>query len=80
MNAERFRDMLRAQPFRRFFVKTTDGDTFTVDHPDYALVGPQDGVVVIFDTDEHVHIVAMNHIVTIEPARNGGTVKKPGKR
>ena len=78
MNADRFRDMLRAQPFRRFLVKTTDGDTFSVDHPDYAIVSPQQSVVVIFDRDEHFRIVSMNHVVTLEPARNGA--KKPGKR
>lgn len=78
MNAEKFREMLRAKPFRRFLVKTTDGDTFTVDHPDYALVGPRDGVVVLFDKDEHFRIVSMDHVVTLEPARNG--VRKPGKR
>jgi len=78
MNADRFRDMLRAQPFRRFLVKTTDGDTFSVDHPDYALVSPKESVVVIFEKDEHFRIVSMDHIVTLEPTRNG--VKKPGKR
>ncbi len=78
MDATKFRDMLRAHPFRGFLVKTTDGDAFSVDNPDYALVGPQDGVVVIFDKDEHFRIVSMDHIVTLEPARNG--TKKPGKR
>jgi hypothetical protein len=78
MNAAKFRDLLRAQPFRRFLVKTSHGDTFTVDHPEFALVGPLEGVVAIFDKDEHFRIVSMDHVVTLGPVRNGA--KKPGKR
>jgi hypothetical protein len=78
MTAEKFQDMLRAQPFRPFLVKTTDGDTFRVEHPDFALISPKKREVVIFDKDDHFRFVAMNHIVTLEPVRNGA--KKPGKR
>jgi hypothetical protein len=78
MVADRFHDMLKASPFRRFLVKTTDGDTFTVKHPDYALVSPRGTDVVIYDEDDHFRHVAMEHIVTLEPVRNG--VKKVGKR
>jgi len=34
--------------------------------------------VAIFDKDNHFRLVAMNHIVSLEPVRNGS--KKPGKR
>jgi hypothetical protein len=78
MTANEFRDMLRAQPFRPFLVKTTDGDTHRVEHPDYALVSPSKTEVVIYDRDGHFRHVAMNHIVSLEPHRNGS--RKPGKR
>ena len=78
MTARKFRDMLTAQPFRPFLVKTTDGDTFRVEHNDFALVNPPDTEVIIYDKDGHFRFVAINHIVTLEPIRNGS--KKPGKR
>ena len=78
MTAKEFRDFLKAQPFQPFLVKTTDGDTHRVSHPDYALVSPAKTQVVIFDKDGHFRHVAMNHIVSLEPVRNGS--KKPGKR
>jgi hypothetical protein len=78
MTAVEFRAMITAQPFRAFLVKTTDGDTFRVEHPDYALISPKKTEVVIYDRDGHFRHVAMNHIVTLEPIRNGS--RKPGKR
>jgi hypothetical protein len=79
MNAERFHELLRSQPFRPFRVKTTDGDTFEVDHPDYAMVSRDDTDVAIYDKDNHFRLVAMDHIVSLEPVRSNGS-KKPGKR
>jgi len=78
MTAKKFRDMLNARPFREFLVKTTDGDTHRVVHSDYALVSPANTEVVIYDRDDHFRHVAMNHIVSLEPVRNGS--KKAGKR
>ena len=78
MTGERFRKMLREQPFRPFLVRTTDDDTFRVEHPDFALVSPKNKEVIIFDKDDHHRWVAMNHIVSLEPVRNGS--KKPGRR
>jgi hypothetical protein len=78
MTAAKFRDMLNANPFRPFLVKTTDGDTHVVHHSDFALASPADTEVVIYDKDDHFRHVAMNHIVSLEPTRNGS--KKPGRR
>lgn len=79
MTAAEFRNMLKAQPFRPFAVKTTDGDTHRVAHPDYALISPAKTEVVIYDKDGHFRHVAMNHIVSLEPVRSNGS-KKSGKR
>jgi len=78
MTATEFRDMLKISPFRPFLVKTTDGDTHRVEHPDFALVSPANTEVVIYDKDGHFRHVAMNHIVSLAPIRNG--TKKPGRR
>ena len=74
----RFKDQLRLQPFKPFLVKTTDGDTFSVSHPDFAMVSPQGTEVIIYEKDNHFHVVAMAHVVSLEPARNGA--KRSGKR
>jgi hypothetical protein len=78
MTVEAFRLALRAQPFKPFFVKTTDGDTFTVHHPDHAMVTDELAVVTIHDPDEHYRLVSMPHIVSLEPMRE--QTRKPGKR
>jgi hypothetical protein len=79
MTAKEFRAMLRAEPFRQFLVKTTDGDTHRVEHPDFALVSPANTEAVIYDKDGHFRHVAINHIVSLDPVRGNGS-KKPGRR
>ena len=78
MTALSFRDRLKAQPFRPFLVKTADGDTFRVDHPDYAMISPVETEVTIYDKDGHLRVVSMDLIVTLEPVREGQ--RKAGKR
>jgi hypothetical protein len=76
MTAPQFREMLRIQ--QPVLVKTTDGDTFRIHHPDYALINLDDTAVTIFDADEHYRVVAMNHIVSLEPVRDAA--RKQGRR
>ena len=42
MTAAPFRDRLRSQPFQPFDVRTADGDTFRVMHPDFAMISPHE--------------------------------------
>lgn len=78
MTAAAFRIELRAQPFSPFLLKTTEGDTFTVRHHDDALISDGDGVVTLYDPDGHYRVIAMSHIVSIEPVRE--QTRKPGTR
>ena len=78
MRGSKFREMLLAQPFQPFLVKTTDGDTFEVDHPDFAIMSRESKEVAIFDKDDYFRLVAISHIVSLEPVRNGS--RKPGRR
>ena len=78
MTVTALRRLLNAQPFRPFDVKTTDGDTFRLDHPDFAMISPDETEVVCFDKDSHFRMVDMTHIVSLEPVRNGS--RKTGKR
>ncbi|MEO6434186.1 MAG: hypothetical protein ABIP55_00275 [Tepidisphaeraceae bacterium] len=78
MQGDKFNEMLRSRPFREFLVKTTDGDTFKVHHPDFAMVSPTGFDIAIYDADGHFRLVAMDHVVSLEPAKNGS--KKLGRR
>ena len=78
MTATALRDQLRSQPFRPFDVKTADGDTFRVSHPDFAMISPNEAEIIIYDRDSHFRIVSMDLIVSLEPARE--QQRKPGKR
>lgn len=78
MTVTALRELLNAQPFRPFDVKTTDGDTFRLNLPDFAMVSPDETEVTFYDKDHHLRMVDMNHIVSLEPVRNGS--RKPGKR
>ena len=78
MTGEAFQDQLRAQPFRPFLVKTADGDTFRVDHPDFAIISPRATEVIIYDKDNHYRVLALPEIVSLDPARNGS--RRPGRR
>ena len=74
-----FRDLLKSSPFRELDVKTADGDTLRVIHPDFAIISPDETEVIIYDKDSHFRIVAMDLIVQLEPAREkekGRTRKK----
>lgn len=78
MTAAAFRIQLHTQPFTPFLVKTTDGDTFTVRHLDDAIITDDLALVTIHDPDGHYRLIAMSHIVSLEPVRE--QTRKPGKR
>jgi hypothetical protein len=78
MNHRSFRDMLKIEPFRQFNIKTTDGDTFTVIHRDYAMLSPDEAEAIVYDKDGHFRVIDTTHIVTLEPVRQ--PTKKSAKR
>ncbi len=61
MTGSAFRDRMRVNPFQSFLVKTADGDTFIVDHPDFAMISPHATEIIIYDKDNHFRVVSMNH-------------------
>jgi len=78
MSGDAFHDRLQTQPFSPFLVKTADGDTFRVDHPDFAMVSPHATEVIIYEKDNHFRVVSMKLIVSLESIRE--QMRKPGKR
>jgi hypothetical protein len=66
-------------PFKPFRIKTTDGDTFTVLHPDFVMISPRGDMAALYPKEEEGHhVLNLRQIVSMELVRNG--TKKPGKR
>jgi len=47
MHADTFRELLHAQPFQRFTVHTVSGETYLIDHPDFASLNRGGRTVII---------------------------------
>lgn len=75
---DRLGEMLKAEPFQPFDIKTADGDTIHVFHPDFAIRSPSGATAVVFERDGHMRIVNLRMIVTLEPRRDQPARK--GKR
>ena len=70
---------MHAAPFKPFHLKTTDGDTFTVTHPDFIMISPRGDMAVLYAKEEEGHrVLNLRQVVSMEPVRNG--TKRPGKR
>jgi hypothetical protein len=76
---EELRKFMHAAPFAPFRIKTTDGDTFTVDHPDFVMISPRGDTAILYAREEvgH-HVLNLRQVVSMEPIRNGS--RKAGRR
>ncbi len=73
------RTLMHAVPFLPFFIKTTDGDTFTIAHPDFAMISPGGDMAVVYAKEEEGHrVLNLRQVVSMEPVR--GTSRKMGRR
>ena len=73
------RMLMRAAPFEPFRIKTTDGDTFTVDHPDFVMISRRGEMAILYPPEEEGHhVLNLRHVVSMQPITNGS--RKPGRR
>jgi len=73
------RQLMHASPFYPFKIRTTDGDTFTVSHPDFIMISPAEDMAVLYPKGQEGHqVLNLRQVVSMEPVGNGS--KKPGKR
>ncbi len=76
---EELRRLMHAAPFFPIRIKTTDGDTFTVEHPDYLMISPRGDMALFYHREEPGHqVLNLRQIVSLEQVRNGQ--RKPGRR
>ena len=73
------RRLMHVAPFVPFRIKTTDGDTFTITHPDFLMISPRGTTALFYPKEaEGHHVLNLRQIVSMEQIRNG--TRKPGKR
>lgn len=75
---DRLGEMLKREPFQPFDIKTADGDTIHVFHPEFAIRSPSGETAIVFDREDHMRIINLRMVVTIEPKK--AQSPKKGKR
>jgi len=67
MQDDKIRDFMRNQPFMPFYIRTTDGRVYEVDHPDF-IARSRDGKTVSYYAPEDNRLVVIDarHIVALE--------------
>jgi hypothetical protein len=65
MNAATIRDLLTQQPFRPFFVHLSNGETYEVRHPEFAIV-LKSTLVIGYPDSDRIAIASMIHINNID--------------
>ena len=67
--ATEIRRFLTANPFLPFDVKTADGDTFHVFHPDYMMISPLQDTALVYDKDASSRMINLRMVVSAETTR-----------
>lgn len=68
MKANDIIEALARTPFVPYDIKTSDGRTYAVDHPDF-IMRSRDGTTIFLQTDDDRHIrIDSHHVVAIEDA------------
>ena len=60
------REVIKAQPFRPFTLRLADGRSYSVSHPEFAMVAPSGMDLVFVGGDEAIHMIYVPLIVEIE--------------
>lgn len=75
MNVQELRQINLASPFRPYTIRTTDGQTVHIPHPDYLFITPGGHTLVAYDQDGLLHIIDTDHVSKLEMRQKGRTAK-----
>lgn len=75
MNVRELRQINLANPFRPYTIRTSDGQTVHVPHPDYMLIAPSGDTLVVYDQDGLMHIIDTDQISKLEMRQKGRSSK-----
>ncbi|HEV8604676.1 MAG TPA: hypothetical protein VGQ99_04885 [Tepidisphaeraceae bacterium] len=80
MTSEKLRDMIKAKQFRPFQMNLADGDSVRVVHPEFAILSPSGRTVVAFTPDDHMKIVNLLLVTSIEHVNGRGRSRTKKRR
>jgi len=60
------REAMKAQPFRPFLIRLADGRNFRVEHPEFAMLGPNGMELLFVGDDQGIHQIYVPLIVEID--------------
>jgi hypothetical protein len=80
MTNERFKEMIKAKPFRPFQMNLADGDSVQVQHPELAILSPSGRTLVAFTPDDQMKIVDLLLVTSIEHVNGGGRRRSRQKK
>ena len=69
MLVEAIREFNRASPFVPYEIRTNGGERLRVPHPDFVLIAPRGGWVIITDEEDHVRHISSLLIEEVAPVR-----------
>lgn len=71
MTVDRIRELLNAEPFRKFIMHLADGREIPVQHREFIMPSPQGRTVVVFQPDGAMNIVDLLFVTDLEVKPNG---------
>jgi hypothetical protein len=74
MTTDEVRTAIKAQPFREFVLRTTSGQEFLVEHPEFVALSKGGRAIAVFSTTENAFEIV--DLLLLESIRFG----EPGKR
>ena len=69
MLVEAIREFIRASPFVPFEIRTNGGERLRVPHPDFVLIAPRGGWVIVTNDQDHVRHISSLLIEEVAPIR-----------
>jgi len=71
MIGKALRDRLEGRPFRRFGLRTADGDLPMVPHPEFISLDPtEERTVIVWTEDGHYRAIDLELVTELEPLNN----------
>ena len=80
MIVEALRTLNHAVPFRPYLIRMASGEEYKVHHPDFISVSPRGSMIVLFDEEEHLHLLSPLLMEAATPRNGGGSRRSRGRR
>lgn len=79
MTIEKLREIIHTQPFQAFIIRTADGRSVPVPHPDFISISPPNRMIHVFHKDGRSEFIDALLVTSVELG-NGRSRRTPRKR